>query len=152
MKLRFLKSFKPKIVILLLVVILFFRSIFFTYFPSINKDASRTIIAKPDSSRSKLKACIFILARNEDLNDLNSTITQFEKAFNRRFGYPYVFMNNEPFSDLFKSSIAQLTQSKVEFGQIPADQWQIPPWIDMKELDRRLNTSLKGKINMAQYK
>ena len=33
-------------------------------------------------------------------------MTQMEEKFNHRFGYPYVFLNEEDFTDAFKKSVA----------------------------------------------
>ncbi|KAJ7723714.1 glycolipid 2-alpha-mannosyltransferase-domain-containing protein [Mycena olivaceomarginata] len=68
----------------------------------------------------KANATIVMLARNGDINGV----------FNTRFGYPYVFLNEEPFSDEFKRSIFALTKNKVEFGLIPKEHWYQPDWID----------------------
>jgi alpha 1,2-mannosyltransferase len=52
-------------------------------------------------------------------------------------------MNDKDFTDDFKSTIVKYTNSVIEFGKIPNEQWKIPEWINMTELDYRLNTSLK---------
>ena len=72
-----------------------------------------------------------------------------EDRFNKKYNYPYVFLNEEPFTDEFKtyvilqwptksylpnsypsSRIQGLTDAKVEFGLIPKDEWTQPSWID----------------------
>ena len=70
-----------------------------------------------------------------------------EDRFNKEFLYPYVFLNEEPFSEEFKECvrlygnktgsiltpsrrITALTDSKVEFGLISKDQWLQPSWIN----------------------
>jgi hypothetical protein len=45
---------------------------------------------------------IFI-ARNVDLPYVISSMKQLEDRFNGKFGYPYVFLNDEPFSDEFRT-------------------------------------------------
>ncbi|KAJ2329814.1 hypothetical protein GGH92_009646, partial [Coemansia sp. RSA 2673] len=47
----------------------------------------------------KANAAFVILTRNKDLKSLRETLIQLEDRFNRRYHYPYVFLNNEPFSD-----------------------------------------------------
>ncbi|KAJ6479342.1 glycosyltransferase family 15 protein [Mycena vulgaris] len=54
----------------------------------------------------------------------------FEDKFNSKFGYPYVFLNEEPFSEIFKQSVGTLTQNTIEFGLIPHEHWHQPDWID----------------------
>ncbi|KIL57872.1 glycosyltransferase family 15 protein [Amanita muscaria Koide BX008] len=44
--------------------------------------------------------------------------------------YPYVFLNEEPFTDEFNKRVSVLTNSKMEFGVIPRDHWFQPDWID----------------------
>ncbi|KAJ2788995.1 hypothetical protein GGI18_002649, partial [Coemansia linderi] len=58
----------------------------------------------PASDRAS--AAFVILTRNKDLDDLRETLVQLEDRFNRRHHYPYVFLNNDPFSDEFKEKIA----------------------------------------------
>lgn len=45
------------------------------------------------------------LARNGDLNGVISSMKQMEDRFNKKFHYPYVFLNEEPFNDGFKTSV-----------------------------------------------
>ncbi|PPQ85987.1 hypothetical protein CVT25_001686 [Psilocybe cyanescens] len=75
-------------------------------------------------------ATFVILARNNDLNGAVRSIREIEDRFNRRYRYPYVFLNEEPFTAEFKSRISVLTSSKVEFGQIPKEHWYQPDSID----------------------
>jgi hypothetical protein len=45
-----------------------------------------------------------MLARNSDLDSAVYTVRALEDRFNRKYGYPWVFLNEEPFSDDFKRS------------------------------------------------
>ncbi|KAJ7723722.1 glycolipid 2-alpha-mannosyltransferase-domain-containing protein [Mycena olivaceomarginata] len=94
---------------------------------------ARKILPHPRRQRTmprKANATIVMLARNGDINGVVKSISQLEAKFNTRFGYPYVFLNEEPFSDEFKRSIFALTKNKVEFGLIPKEHWYQPEWID----------------------
>ena len=95
------------------------------------------------NSSNRINACIFILVKNDDLKDLIHTIKQFDKQLNHKYNYPYVLINDQEFTDEFKNKIRKNTNSVVEFGIIPSEQWKIPEWINMKELEIRLNTTLK---------
>jgi len=70
-----------------------------------------------------------------------------EDRFNKKFGYPYVFLNEQPFEENFIklvlsfdsvavsltlscSRVRELTDSSVEFGLIPKEHWYQPDWID----------------------
>lgn len=101
-----------------------------------------------EKNGSRENACIVILCRNSDREDMVSSLRNFEQRFNKRFRYPYVFLNDKPFDDLFKESIKGViskgSQAKVTFGLVPAEHWSYPPWIDQslaaekrKELARK---------------
>jgi len=57
-------------------------------------------------------------------------VREMEDRFNRFYGYPYVLLNEEPFTDEFKQRVSVLTDSLVEFGLIPREHWFQPEWID----------------------
>jgi len=41
-------------------------------------------------------------ARNSDLNGVVSSMKQMEDRFNKKFQYDYVFLNEQPFDNVFK--------------------------------------------------
>jgi alpha 1,2-mannosyltransferase len=43
-----------------------------------------------------------MLARNVDIEGAVDAVRELEDRFNRNFNYPWVFLNDEPFSDDFK--------------------------------------------------
>lgn len=51
----------------------------------------------------KANATLLILARNSDLDGIVKSILSIEERFNALYGYPYVFLNEEPFTDEFKA-------------------------------------------------
>ena len=51
---------------------------------------------------SRANATFVILARNSDLDGTIRAVRSIEDRFNRDYRYPYVFLNDEPFSDDFK--------------------------------------------------
>lgn len=53
----------------------------------------------------KANAAIVMLARNSDLKGILVSMKQMEDRFNKKFRYPYVFLNEEPFSDQFKTCV-----------------------------------------------
>ncbi|EEB97131.1 hypothetical protein MPER_03607, partial [Moniliophthora perniciosa FA553] len=69
-------------------------------------------------------------ARNSDLNGIITSMKQEGARFNKKFQYPYVFLNEEAFSDEFKKRVSELTDAEVKFGLIPHDHWFQPDWID----------------------
>jgi alpha 1,2-mannosyltransferase len=49
-----------------------------------------------------------MLARNGDLPGVVKSLKQLEDRFNKRFRYPYVFLNEEAFTDQFKECVTLL--------------------------------------------
>ncbi|KAJ2061357.1 hypothetical protein GGI17_003123 [Coemansia sp. S146] len=78
----------------------------------------------------KANAAFVILTRNKDLKSLRETLIQLEDRFNRRYHYPYVFLNNEPFSDEFKEKITSVVTGECQFGLIPHEHWSYPDYIN----------------------
>lgn len=92
-------------------------------------------VIKPVPTKLRAKAAIVILCRNSDIEGLNKTIPMFEKTFNNRYGYPYVFLNDVPFNEQFKTAVRSLSKSKMSFGTIPHEHWSYPSWIDQQKCD-----------------
>lgn len=96
----------------------------------------------------RANATLVMLARNSDLNGVISSVEQLEAKFNRKFNYPWVFLNDEPFSTDFKRytislpslsaigfscfvrRVSVLTDADVSFGLVPHEHWVQPDWID----------------------
>ncbi|KAL9715162.1 hypothetical protein Ac2012v2_001823 [Leucoagaricus gongylophorus] len=78
----------------------------------------------------KANAAIVILARNTDLKGVVTSMKQMEDRFNKKFGYDYVFLNDQPFEEKFKQRIEELTDATVKYGIIPKEDWYQPDWID----------------------
>ncbi|CAO3623375.1 unnamed protein product [Mucor hiemalis] len=104
--------------------------------PLQNEESYTNVDIKPTEKRAK--AVIVVLVRNNELNAMRRTIRQFEDRFNRKFKYPYVFLNDEPFTESFKSAISALTESKVEFGLVPESMWSVPDHVDQKLMNEQL--------------
>ncbi|KAG6850989.1 hypothetical protein H0H93_004476 [Arthromyces matolae] len=85
---------------------------------------------KTEPPSHKANAAFVILARNSDLNGVISSVKQMEDRFNKKFQYPYVFLNEQPFDENFKKRVSKLTDAKVEFGLIPREHWVQPDSID----------------------
>ena len=82
-----------------------------------------------------VNAVIVILCRNSDLNGLNQSLTQFESHFNKKFQYPYVFLNEQLFTNDFQASILQLISTTAEFGLINEEEWSYPNWINISKAE-----------------
>ncbi|KAJ1659125.1 hypothetical protein IWQ61_001752 [Dispira simplex] len=87
-----------------------------------------------NESSLPVRAAFATVVRNSDLYELRAAIRQLEDRFNNRYHYPYVFLSDEPFTDEFKEAIAWTAKSKVSFGLIPRDHWEVPDWIDRQKM------------------
>lgn len=43
--------------------------------------------------------------------------------------YPYVFLNNGPFSDEFRAATSGVTAAPTLYGEIPEEHWSYPAWV-----------------------
>lgn len=69
----------------------------------------------PDSD-ARANAAIISLVRNSELDGMLSSMRQFESSFNARYSYPWVFFNNEPFSEEFKERTQAETKAQCTYG------------------------------------
>ncbi|KAI9476879.1 hypothetical protein LPJ55_004147 [Coemansia sp. RSA 990] len=76
------------------------------------------------------RAAFVVLVRNSDLRGMKQAMRQIEDRFNRRFNYPYVFLNDVPFTDEFMVETRAMTRANVSFGTIPHEHWSYPAWIN----------------------
>jgi hypothetical protein len=77
-----------------------------------------------------VKAAFVVLARNDEVFRLMSSMRHLENRFNKKFNYPWVFLNEEPFSDEFKELTSKMTNAEVHYGLIPVEHWSYPDWIN----------------------
>ncbi|KAA1473257.1 glycosyltransferase family 15 protein [Dentipellis sp. KUC8613] len=84
----------------------------------------------PPASIYKANATLVMLARNSDVDGAVRSVREMEDRFNARHGYPWVFLNEEPFSDEFKQRVGVLIRGQKQFGLVPKEHWFQPSWID----------------------
>lgn len=84
-------------------------------------------------SGSRENATFVTLARNSDIWEISESIRQVEDRFNRKFGYDWVFLNDEPFNDEFIKLTTALVSGTTKYGVIPKEHWSFPDWIDQKK-------------------
>ena len=56
--------------------------------------------------QERANATFVFLCRNNDVNGVVSSIQQMEDRFNRRYHYPWVLLNEEPFTEEFKECVS----------------------------------------------
>lgn len=121
-------------------------------------------LSVPDNLSSGRENATFVfLCRNSDINGVVSSIQQMEDRFNKDYGYPWILLNEEPFTEEFKRyqnfsaqisgtyevyrRVSVLTDAPIHFGQIPKEHWFQPDWIDEnKAREGRLRMMAQGII------
>jgi len=91
---------------------------------------SRLSFTTPPPEPRRANATLIMLARNKELEDVVSSMKQMEDRFNRKYNYPWVFLNDEPFSEEFINRTSMLTNANASYGLIPQEHWIQPEWID----------------------
>ncbi|KAH3675656.1 hypothetical protein WICMUC_002573 [Wickerhamomyces mucosus] len=86
-----------------------------------------------DPNYKRENATFISLARNEDLWELVDAIRSVEDRFNSKYKYDWVFLNDQPFNEEFKTVMTSLISGNVKYGVIPKKHWSLPPWIDEKK-------------------
>jgi hypothetical protein len=72
----------------------------------------------PDNEKSaRANATLLTLVRNSELDDMLQSMRDLERTFNRKFNYPWLFLNDVPFTEEFKRRISAETKAKVTFGR-----------------------------------
>ncbi|PVV04509.1 hypothetical protein BB560_000993 [Smittium megazygosporum] len=92
---------------------------------------------------SRENAAIVSLVRNIELKDLLNSMRQFEDRFNNRFHYPYVFLNDVPFTKKFMIMTSQATESDITFSLVPRSHWEIPKFIN-RNMAKIYQTNMKS--------
>jgi alpha 1,2-mannosyltransferase len=109
--------------LLLIVFVLFVINAIRTAHPAFNSmDAADQCMGRGH----RANAVILVLCRNEDLGGMLRTMRDFERRFNRRHCYPYLFLNDRPWTFNFRQTIRAHTRSAVKFGLVPPEHWDVP--------------------------
>lgn len=103
----------------------------------------------PGKSREQIgqeKACIYMLVRNFELHEALGSIRQLEDRFNKRFKYPWVFLNDDEFTDEFRLYTSNMVSGQAYYGHIPAQNWTTPDHIDPEKYDACIQDYIDRKI------
>jgi mannosyltransferase len=85
---------------------------------------------EPRVDAPRANAAFVVLARNQELEGVIQSVKSIERHFNRWYHYPYVFLNDGVFNQTFKETVLNYTSAPVEWGQISAEDWGFPDWVD----------------------
>ncbi|CUA74451.1 hypothetical protein RSOLAG22IIIB_05561 [Rhizoctonia solani] len=89
-----------------------------------------TVTEAPAPPVRRANAVLVFLSRNSDLAGVMQSMKYMEDRFNKKFNYPYVFLNDVPFNKRFKYHTSLLTNANVSYGLIESSHWNQPDWID----------------------
>ncbi|CDS05166.1 hypothetical protein LRAMOSA07695 [Lichtheimia ramosa] len=84
----------------------------------------------PGNTTTRVNAGFVVLVRNSELSGMLGSMHDVESRFNRKFNYPWLFLNNEPFTEEFKQRTTQATNAKTYYGLVDSSMWSYPPWIN----------------------
>ncbi|KZZ95413.1 alpha-1,2 mannosyltransferase KTR1 [Moelleriella libera RCEF 2490] len=94
----------------------------------------------------RMNATFVTLARNSDVWDIARSIRQIEDRFNRRYNYDWVFLNDKPFDDTFKTVTSSLCSGKTHYGEIGREHWSFPDFIDQDKAKKVREDMAERKI------
>jgi hypothetical protein len=69
----------------------------------------------PTPQGQRENATFVMLARNQDVEDAMNAVRAMEDRFNRNHNYPWVFLNDQPFSDEFILCVVQSHFNPLQF-------------------------------------
>ena len=73
---------------------------------------------------------LVMLVRNRELYSALGSMRHIEDRFNRKFHYPWTFINDEPFTDEFKLYTRGMASGPVEYAVIEPEEWEVPAHVD----------------------
>ncbi|KAJ2675070.1 hypothetical protein GGI25_004119 [Coemansia spiralis] len=100
-----------------------------------------------------VKAALVALVRNEELYGLRKAMRELEDRWNHKYNYPYIFLNDKPFSEKFKQGVQDMTKARIEFGTLEPESWGYPAWIDQNKAreERETATYIKGRSESYRF-
>ena len=96
------------------------------------------LVRADDPEYEHQNATILALVRNSETEAMLQSIRDMEEKFNAKFRYPYTFLNNEDFTDEFKSAVAKILPGdrEVRWGKIPSEDWDKPRDVPMSFVEQ----------------
>ncbi|EPB82716.1 hypothetical protein HMPREF1544_10562 [Mucor circinelloides 1006PhL] len=100
-----------------------------------NLPYTQQVSLPPASNTTERQAAAFIvLVRNSELPGMLQSMHDVEGRFNKKFNYPWVFLNEEPFTDEFKRlTTLAAAPSKTHYGLVNESMWGYPSWISQSK-------------------
>lgn len=95
-----------------------------------------------EAKKPRANAAFVVLARNSEIDGVILSMRSLERRFNQWFNYPWIFLNDEPFTDEFIERVEEVASGDFEFGVIPGDRWRFK---DQPVPQQTEKNSQKGK-------
>jgi len=90
----------------------------------------------PKIPSRKADAAFVMLVRERDLHSARQVVREIEDRFNRNYEYPYVFLNEVPFTKNFERTMRTVSKAQMTFGTIPKEHWSYPSWISQDQANK----------------
>ena len=103
-------------------------------------------LATEKAPGARMNATFVTLARNSDVWEISRSIRQVEDRFNKRYNYDWVFLNDQPFDETFKTVTSALTSGKTKYGVIDKEHWGFPDFIDQEKAKEVREDMARRKI------
>ncbi|GAA6022342.1 hypothetical protein JCM10207_003292 [Rhodosporidiobolus poonsookiae] len=91
-------------------------------------------------------AAFVFLARNRDLWDVVSAMQSLQDRIPKLRPYPWVFLNDEAFTDEFKRHTSQIAGGPCHYGLVPKEHWEEPSWIDENKAAAERQKMVENKV------
>lgn len=89
--------------------------------PSVD-DALSSVTGKFEQKGNQ-KAAFVTLVRNSELWEIVNSIRQIEDRFNRNYHYPWIFLNEVPFTEEFIETTSKLISGETKYGRSICGYW-----------------------------
>ncbi|RIB13756.1 Glycosyltransferase Family 15 protein [Gigaspora rosea] len=94
----------------------------------------------------KANACFMILSENSRLEGVKSTMRQIEDRFNHKYNYPYIFLNDVPFTQEFINFTKAMTKAKTKYGLVSKEHWSFPNYINIELVNKNIQEMANNRI------
>ncbi|ODQ67894.1 glycosyl transferase [Nadsonia fulvescens var. elongata DSM 6958] len=91
-------------------------------------------------------ATFVMLVRNRELNQALHSIREVEDRLNKKLKYPWTFLNDEPFTEEFKTLTTGLVSGATEYYLIEKEFWSRPDNIDDEKLEESMNQMTENGV------
>jgi mannosyltransferase len=99
------------------------------------------------NTTARENAVLVMLARNSEVSGAVSSVLNVQEQFNDNFGYPWVFLNDEEWSEEFREEVGEAVGgADVNFEVIPKEMWGYPEWIDKERARKSMQDMEDRKI------